>query len=420
MKILLVNKFHYIKGGSETYYFGLADLLRAHGHEVIFFSMKDEKNFPCSEEKYFVENVDFNAPMSKLATAKAAWRMLYSREAKKKFEALLLAEKPDLIHLNIFQSQLTGSIVDVAKKHGIPMVYTAHDLKSVCPNYQMLNHGAVCEKCLGGKYGNCAKEKCMKDSGAKSLLATMEARTYRFRKIYKKIDYVITPSRFYREKLKESGVFDCEIEYMANFLADDSLYATAPSEGDYFLYFGRLSREKGVPTLIKAYATLKTDRKLLVVGTGPVAEQAKETVKELHLEDRVELPGFKSGEDLKNTVKGARCVILPSEWYENGPYSAMEAMAAGKPIIASRYGGLPELVEEGRTGYIFTPGDAEGLAAALGKMDALSESEVLAMSLENIEKAKVMFGKEQYYTRLLQIYESLIGANGTDREDKEK
>ena len=128
MKICLINKFHTVKGGSETYYFGLGELLQKQGHKVIYFSMKDEKNRPCDQQKYFVENVDFNAKMGKLQTVKTALKMLYSFEAKKKFEQLLRDEKPDIVHLNIFQSQLTGSIVDAAKKHNIPIVYTAHDL----------------------------------------------------------------------------------------------------------------------------------------------------------------------------------------------------------------------------------------------------------------------------------------------------
>ncbi len=408
MKILLVNKFHYIKGGSETYYFGLADLLREKGHEVLFFSMKDEKNFPCEQEKYFVKNVNFNGPMSKVDTAKAAWNMLYSKEAKQKFDALLTDEKPDIIHLNIFQSQLTGSIVDVAKKHGIPMVYTAHDLKSVCPAYTMFNHGEVCERCLHGNYTNCAKQGCMKESKLKSLLATMEAYSYKFRKTYKKIDYVITPSDFYRRKLEESKVFDCFITYIPNFLSDDTLFSENPSVGNYFLYFGRLSKEKGIITTVKAYAKLNTDRKLYIVGTGPVEDDIKTLVKELGLCDKVELLGFKSGEELRKIVAKARCVILPSEWYENGPYSVMEAMAAGRPAIVSSNGGLPELVENGATGYISIPKDVDALASKMKQMDELSDEEIMEMSRKSIERARDKFSKEGYYLQLTKIYNQVL------------
>ena len=211
LKILLVNKFHYVKGGSETYYFSLGDLLRKRGHEVIWFSMKDERNVPCDQEKYFVENVDFNASGNPMQLAKASAHLLYSTEAARKFAKLLDEEKPDIIHLNIFQSQLTGSIVEVAHKKHIPIVYTAHDLKSVCPNYLMMHHRQVCEDCLDGHYWHCARNGCMKGSKAKSILASMEAYVYKFRRIYGKIDFVITPSDFYRRKITEAGVFQCPV-----------------------------------------------------------------------------------------------------------------------------------------------------------------------------------------------------------------
>ena len=182
MKVLLVNKFHYLKGGSETYYFSLGDLLDKRGHQVIWFSMKDERNVPCAQSKYFVDHVDFNASGNPVKTAGAALHLLYSHEAGRKFARLLDDEKPDIVHLNIFQSQLTGAVVEEAYKRHIPIVYTAHDLKSVCPNYLMMNHQKTCEKCLDGHYRHCFANCCMKASRAKSLLASLEAYVYQQRK----------------------------------------------------------------------------------------------------------------------------------------------------------------------------------------------------------------------------------------------
>lgn len=408
MKILIVNKFHYIKGGSETYYFGLGDLLEKNGHEVVYFSMKDEKNRPCAQEKYFVDNVDFNAPMGKIKLLKTAAKMLYSREAKKKFRQLILAEKPDIIHLNIFQSQLTGSIVDVAYKYHIPIVYTAHDLKSICPNYQMLNHGKVCELCLHGKYSNCFKTSCMKDSKLKSLLATLEAREYKRRKTYRKLSLIITPSEFYKKKIEEADIANCPIIHMPNFLPFDTEYKATNKIGDYFLYFGRLSREKGILTLIEAFAAANTDLPLYIVGTGPEQGEIEKRIIELDIADKVKLLGFKQGEELKNLVENCRCVCLPSEWYENGPYSIMEAMAAGKPAIVSTYGGLPEMVEDGVNGYTVPACDVDKLSEALAKINGLPAEEIFAMGQAAVEKAKRCFDSEKYIEELMQEYKELI------------
>lgn len=405
MKVCLVNKFHYVKGGSETYYFGLGELLKKHGCEVVYFSMKDKKNKPCQQEEYFVDNVDFNAPMNKVQTVKTALKMLYSMEAKKKFEQLIVDERPDIIHLNIFQSQLTGSIVDVAKKHHIPIVYTAHDLKSVCPNYQMLNHGAVCEKCLHGNYINCFLTGCMKDSKIKSLLAMMEAEVYKVKKIYQKIDLVITPSEFYKKKIEEAGVVSCPVVHMTNFLPEGTEYVNGTEQGKYFLYFGRLSREKGILTLVKAYAQAKVERPLYIVGTGPIEEQIKKLIVEEKLQEKVKLLGFKSGQELKDIINNAFCVCLPSEWYENGPYSIMEAQAAGRPVIVSRIGGLPELVEEGVTGYNVPPCNTKELAKVLIKMEHGNE-----LSYEHIMQVAIdKYNAVNYIVKVIKQYKQLIG-----------
>ena len=404
MKICLVNKFHYIKGGSETYYFGLGELLKKRGHEVIYFSMKDEKNVPCEQEKYFVDNVDFNGRMSPAKLAKTSLKMLYSLEAKKKFEQLILDEKPDIIHLNIFQSQLTGSIVEVAKMYDLPIVYTAHDLKSVCPNYMMLNHGHICERCLYGNYLYCFQSGCMKNSKAKSLLATMESMVYRQRGIYKKIDLVITPSGFYKKKLSESGMFDCDIIHIPNFLPEGTEFKSVRDGGNYFLYFGRLSLEKGILVLIKAYARAKVKKPLYLVGTGPEEEKIRRFIQEHNLESKIKMLGFKSGDELKQLIQNALCVCLLSAWYENGPYTIMEAQAAGRPVIVSDLGGLPELVTDSYQGIVCRQPYLKNTVKALQKVESAPDFDGDYI----IEKAQEKFDSSKYTDLLVAIYKAII------------
>ncbi len=402
MKVLLVNKFHYIKGGSETYYFSLGDLLEKMGHQVIWFSMKDERNLPCAQSEYFVDHVDFNASGDPAKTAGAALHLLYSREAGRKFARLLDDEKPDIIHLNIFQSQLTGAVVEEAYKRRIPIVYTAHDLKSVCPNYLMMHHGATCEKCLDGHYWHCFANSCMKASRAKSLLASMEAYVYKLKKTYQKIDYVITPSFFYKRKLEAAGVFRCPIEHVRNFLPAGTDYDSG-ERGSYFLYFGRLSEEKGIRTLIEAFSKARVEEKLYIAGSGPEEGQLRSMVKSLGMEDRILFLGFKTGAELKETVANALCVCLPSEWYENGPYSILEAQALGRPAIVSDHGGLPELVEDGRTGYITKAGNAFDLTEKIREM---SHSQMDPVYIS--DKAARDYSADLYAEFIIGLYEKLI------------
>lgn len=408
MKILLVNKYHYVKGGSETYYFGLANLLQAHGHEVIYFAMADENNRPCEQEKYFVSNVDFNGNISKMQKVKAGFRVLYSFEAKKCISALIEQERPDIVHINLVHRHITLSIVRAIRKYNIPIVFTIHDLNCVCPNHEMLSNGKVCELCLHGKYSNCIKNKCVKGSTAKSALAAIEAINYKRMKIYDDIDLFITPSAFYKKKLEESCIIHSEIIHMKNFLPVDTVYNSDNPDKGYLLYFGRISEEKGVLTLVKAVEKLSSDIPLYILGTGPVEDEVKAYIDDKNLGNKIKMLGFKSGDELKKYVAEAKCIILPSEWYENGPYAIMEAMSQGKPVIVSNYGGLPEIVEDGKTGFICKPFDSDDLKNCIEKVCTLSADEYRQMGINAVNSAKADFNPEKYVEKLTELYKQLI------------
>lgn len=404
MKVLLVNKFHYLKGGSETYYFALGKLLKEKGCDVIYFSMKDDKNVPCAQEKYFVNHVDYNGSLSPVQAVAASAKLLYSFEAKHKFEKLLIDEKPDIIHLNIFQSQLTDSIVFAALKHQIPIVYTAHDLKAVCPTYLMMNHGEICDRCLDGNYWYCISTNCMKNSKVKSLLAALEAECYRIRKTYSRMDLIICPSQHHKKRLVQGHICDPEIlSYMPNFLPEETEFYAGDPNGSYYLYFGRLSVEKGIMTLLRAFRKAKVRRPLYIVGAGPQEKEIWQYIQQHEMQEKVKMLGFKTGSDLKQIVSSAYCVILPSECCENAPYSIMEAQAMGRPAIVSDNGGLPELVTDGLNGYIFHGSDMDDLCLTLEKMEnsVFSGDEICQMAREK-------YSSENYINTLISEYMRLI------------
>ena len=405
MKVLLVNKFHYLKGGSETYYFSLGRLLEKNGCEVIYFSMKDDKNVPCAQEEYFVNHVDYNDSLSPVQAVAASAKLLYSLEAKHKFEKLLIDEKPDIIHLNIFQSQLTDSIVFAALKHHIPIVYTAHDLKAVCPTYLMMNHGKICDRCINGNYWHCISTSCMKNSRAKSLLAALEAEGYRIRKTYSRMDLIICPSQHHRNRLVQGHICDPEIlYYMPNFLPEETEFHSGDPGGAYFLYFGRLSEEKGILTLLQAFRKAKVKRPLYIVGAGPQEEEIRQNIQQHKMQENVKMLGYMTGRDLKQIVSSAHCVILPSKCCENAPYSIMEAQAMGRPVIVSDNGGLPELVTDGLDGFIFHGSDSNDLCLKLEKMDnsVFSGDEIC-------KKAREKYSSEKYIVTRMSEYRRLIG-----------
>lgn len=407
MKILMVNKFFYMKGGSETYYFALKRLLEAKGHEVIDFSMQNEKNFSSPYAKYFVSDVDYNGQMSTGQKLKAAKNIVYSKEAKRRFEALVRDTRPDIVHLHIFQHQLSPSILDVCKKYHLPVVYTAHDLKMLCLNYVMMNRGAICEKCKGGHYMNCLKQKCVKDSFSKSLINTCEGYLHKWRKSYDAIHKVITPSRFYHDKFVEFGVEAERVVWLTNFLdREKPLVNEREDKEKYFLYFGRLSHEKGISTLVKAFAAYKkgddSNTKLYIVGTGPSEDEIRELITSLHREQDIQMLGFQSGQNLIDIVGNARAVILPSEWYENGPYTAIEALQCSRPIIGSELGGIPELING--NGIIFKHGDIQGLARVLASFPGAGTKEFKAMCEKSLELFEKNYTAEKHYDILMDVY----------------
>ena len=392
MKVLLVNKFHYMKGGAERYYFTLADILKKQGHEVIFFSMKHDKNIPCNQDKYFVSNKEYNNKTSLIDSFKAFNSLVYSKEAYNKMNQLLNEEKPDLVILNNIHRQITTSIVNAIKEHNIKMYWIVHDLITLCPAYTMLDgNGNICEDCCQGDFKNCVRKRCVKQSRFKSILASFEAKYNLKNKTYEKVDMFITPSKFYKDKLIQYGFDEKKVVHKPNPLSIDTKYEVNDKDENYILYFGRLSKEKGVKTLIESMKDI--DYKLNVLGTGPIEEELKEYIKINNISN-VELLGFKQGEELENYIKNSRCVVLPSEWYENGPYSAMEAMALGKPLIVSNLGGLPELVEQNVNGYIFK--NKEELKESIIKMINLNKEEYSSMCNSSLEKAKELFNPDRY------------------------
>lgn len=402
MKVLLVNKFHYRKGGSETYYFTLAEALKKRGHEVVFFAMKDaDKNLPCAQEKYFVSNASVSGGIkSKL---NMVLHLTYSKEAYQNMKRLLQDEKPDLVILNLVHKQITLSIVDAIREYDpkLPIFWTMHDLITVCPSYSMRDgHGNICEKCLQGNFQPCVDNRCIKGSRLMSMLSKYEAEFIRRRKWYDQIYLYICPSEFYRKKLTEGKFTSRPIITLRNPLPLETVYEASRENAGYVLYFGRLSPEKGVKTLLEA-AKLSGCR-LVILGTGPMEAELKALAQG---SANIAFKGFQTGKALTDFVKQSRCVVLPSECYENGPYSAVEAMALGKPLIVSNNGGLPELVEDGVNGYVYSAAQgAQALAACIRKMEQLSLESYWAMAESSLSKAKRLFDPDGYVGEIEKYY----------------
>lgn len=452
MRILLVNKYFYRKGGAETYFFALAEGLRALGHDVAFFSMKHPNNEPSYWSKYFVSEKDYVGDISAFKKVQEASTLIYSFEAKRKFEALLEEFKPDIIHMNNVHRQLTLSILDAPylKKHHVPVVYTAHDYILICPAYTMVNgHGEVCDACLDKHFMHAVKNVCVKGSRAKSALASMEAEFLKLHHSYDKIDLIIAPSEFMKSKLEEGG-FANKVVALQNFLTDSQMEMArkvanthkfedaVDGKRPYFLFFGRLSKEKGILTLVRAFLKaaglaashgsagsdgavcravesseaangetfLPSNWDLHIVGDGPKRSEIERLVANAGSEaaSRIQLLGYKSGEDLQREVGNARFSVLSSEWRENMPYSGLESLAAKTPVIGAQIGGIPELVVEGETGFAFESGNVSVLTNALIKASHADENDYQIMQQACTKYVNERCEQSQYVRQLEDSY----------------
>jgi len=403
MKVLQVNKFLYVKGGSEVYLFSLIERLKKSGHSVAEFAMKDDLNRNSNWAEYFVEDIDYDTKVLREKINHAA-KVVYSLEAKRKIAKVLDEFEPELVHLHIFQHQLSSSILPEIKKRKIPIVYTAHDLKSVCPNYKMLTHGKVCERCKGHRYYNCIRSKCTKDSYVKSLVNVVEMYGQLFWKHYDLIDLIITPSDFYRKKLVEFRFSERKVIHIPNCVDVERCVPKFQHE-DYCLFLGRLSEEKGIETLVEAMKTVKNG-KLIIVGTGPLEKELSRKIESENIRG-VKLVGFKTDDDLKALIQNAMCTILPSAWYENGPMSLLESFAYGKPVIGSNIGGIPEHIEDGIDGFLFECGNADDLADRISKMFA-DPDKAIEMGKNARKKVENLYSIETHMERLLRVYDRLV------------
>jgi glycosyltransferase involved in cell wall biosynthesis len=406
MKILLVNKFHYLRGGDCKYVFELAELLKKHGHEVRHFSAHHPQNFKYEYDNDFVSYMDFAEELKKPGLKlkfKVMLRMLYSGEARTRFEKVLVEFKPDIIHLNNIHKHLTTSILLEANKQKVPVVWTLHDFNLICPNISFISKNKICERCKKLKYVAPIKEKCSNNSLAASAVIAVEKLLHDVQQVRKRVNIFIAPSQFLKNKFVEYGFAKQKIEVLPNFYEANKHYERENDfGGKYYFYLGRISAEKGVETLCKAVNGAGI--KLILAGEGPL----KNELEKRYGSRMIRFVGYKSGKQLWNLRKRAWFLVLPSECYENNPFSIIEAFADGVPAIASNLGGIPELVQNNKTGFLFEAGDVKQLTNLLKKTFSMNKTVRNKLGENGRTLIKNNNDPEIYYKKLLQIYNKAI------------
>ncbi|MEW6652569.1 MAG: glycosyltransferase [Bacteroidota bacterium] len=389
MKILLVNNHHSKVGGAETVYFNTIDLLLESGHEVVTLSRKNEYTIKSGAKEYFIEY------------SGSLLDRMYSSEAKKQIEKIIEIEKPQVAHLHNTVGGITFSVLPSLKNAGIPVVMTIHDFRILCPAGLFLNRkNEICEKCGNGNYLHCISNNCSRNGFLSSVGISLE--TFIRNKMIPLNDYcdhLIFVSNFTKAKF---------LEHFGNIKIGDSVIHNPvtiekPNQkrGNYFLYVGRLAQEKGVITLLKTFAEIP-ETELHIVGDGPLMKACKKIAA-----DNVKLLGYLTGSKLREQYENALFTIIPSECYENLPMTALESFSHSKPVIGSKLGGIPEIIENGSNGFCFDANSVVQLYSIINQCLKMDDTKYFSMC-ENSFIAAKKYDRFTYSNKLISLYTEIL------------
>ena len=396
MKILMINKYLYSKGGAETYMLRLGEYLNTHGHDVQYFGMDHEAREVGNRVNVYTEELDFHNS-GLLTRLTYPFKIIYSVQARQKIRTVLDDFQPDVCHINNFNYQLTPSILLEIRKwewesgKKCRIIYTAHDPQLVCPNHMCMNPNThqCCEKCLHGSFLNCTAGRCIHGSLGRSMLGSLEAWFWHSMKVYRHIDTIICCSRFMKCLLDTDPVLAEKTVALHNFV--EEVQQRECRKKGYVLYFGRYSQEKGITTLVQAAKQLP-QIPFVFAGAGPM---------ESMLEDvpNIRNVGFQQGKALQTLIREASFSVIPSEGYENCPFSVLESIACGTPVLGANIGGIPELIQG--TGELFESGNVQDLTEKLGNL--WKDAERLGTYTENCRNWSGMTPRD-YVCQLLPYY----------------
>lgn len=402
-RLLNVNNYHYRRGGSDVVYLEHGAMLQALGFECGWFAMQHPKNDPTPWSEGFVDEIEFGHDYSLAQKIVMAAKVVWSWEARAKLARLLDRFPADIAHLHCISHHLSPAILPLLAERGVPAVLTAHDLKIACPNYKMRNRGGTCERCKDGSVLNVVRHRCVQDSLAASAVVAVESGLHRALGTWQRhLAAIVCPSRFFVDKFVEWGWPRERFVHVPNWV-DAERFEPGFEPGAYALYFGRLILDKGLATMLRAAHAAKLPLKW--AGTGPDEAALRALAAELGAD--VEFLGYRSGDELHRIVRGARCVVLASELYENAPMMVLEAMALGKPVVGARIGGIPEVIDEGVTGWLFASGSVDELAARLSAVKALPDEQLASMGRAARQMVEQRFSRQRYVQQMLALYSRL-------------
>lgn len=423
MKIVTASKFYFRRAGLESYLFNITDTLRAKGHEIIPFSTNYKRNFPTDYDRFFAEYTELGGEeeITLSQKLKAAARIFYNNQAREQFSRLLDYTNPDIVWGFGVHRHLSPSIFMEAKKQSIPVIHRLSDYNIICPDSRLTRaDDSVCHglDCPTKGYHNAVLKRCVrvtkgskgkKGSLCASIIGAAELYLHNKFKFYvNNVDKFIAPSQFLGNTMIKSGIPQEKIIHIPIYI-DSSKYTPEYNSLPYVLYFGRLNWEKGLPLLLEAMSGLK-HFKLIIAGEGPERENLEKIKTKKNLLN-VEFTGKLLGDDLKQIIKNARVVILPSVWFDNSPHVILEAFSMGKPVLGAKIGGIPEYIEDNADGLLYTYNDSEELKEKINFL--MNQPELCKeMGISARNKVESIYNPEVHYEKLNNLFKTITSNTG--------
>ena len=388
MKVLQVHNFYRTRGGECSVVDAERVLLESRGHKVVPY-YRDSSNI---DELRIIDK------------ARTLFRVPYNNAVEKDLTVTLSKDTPDVAHVHNVFPMLTTAVYKALRNYGVPIIQTIHNFRFLCPNGQFYVHNKVCEACQEKGFLSAVKNRCMQNSFLiSSIYSAAISHAWKSGVLPNGIDRYIALNQFFADRLISGGIPPSRIRILGNFVSETGLLVSPKK--DYVLYLGRLSQEKGIRTLLRAWKNVD-GATLRIAGIGPMMQEIEDMIAN-YPQARVQTMGYVSGIAKRVLIKEAICMVVPSEWYENFPISVLEAMSLGTPVIASNIGGLPEMVNHDKDGLLYETGNSDALTEKLRLM--ISDRELAArLAKEALNSANNLFSPERHYESLIDIYTDAI------------
>jgi glycosyltransferase involved in cell wall biosynthesis len=390
MKSLLCHEFYRQVGGEDRSFLDEAAQLRAHGHQVVEYTRHNDEIFRDNR-------------------VGVAARSIWNKAVYGELRELIRRERPDIMHCTNIFPLISPSAYQAAHDEGVPVVQALRNYRLLCPSATMMRDGQTCESCINKLFAwPAVRHGCYHDSRLGSAVVATMLAVHNIKGTWGQVDRFYTPSYFARDVFIRAGMPADRIDVKPNCVISDP--GPGPGDGGYALFVGRLSPEKGISTLLRAWSELKESIPLRIIGDGPcrgIVEQAAAS------DSRIVYLGERPLDDVFEELRRAMCLVMPSVWYETFGRAIIEAYATGTPVVASRLGAMEEHVVDQETGLLFEPGNPFALLQAVLKLH--HDSNIRAMRKRARRQFEDKFTAEQSYLRLMSVYD---GALGTKRSEQ--